>query len=113
MRDARDSVDDLLSDAPQRSVRDLLSCSSPADIHLEALRRSAEYTMNTLVQTCFSRLHVLDPQEEEEKLKLNQEEAEAEIKMTVATDDMASSTGDDASTSAHEPPLTPGPRVQC
>ncbi|KAF9049397.1 Sec7-domain-containing protein [Hymenopellis radicata] len=76
----------------------------------ETLRRSAEFTMNTLVQTCFSRLHVLDAASEEEKLNANLEDIEGEVKMSVATDDV--SFGDDASTSAPEPPVSAGPRVQ-
>ncbi|KAL0577890.1 GDP/GTP exchange factor for ARF [Marasmius crinis-equi] len=52
----------------------------------EILRRSAENTMHALVRTVFSRLHALDPAEEEQKLKSgNEDVTEGEVKMTVAT----------------------------
>ncbi|KAF5386877.1 hypothetical protein D9615_001681 [Tricholomella constricta] len=53
----------------------------------ETLRRSAENTMHALVRTVFSRLHHLDPEKEEAKLRTADEDVqEGEIKMTVATE---------------------------
>ncbi|KAF7972108.1 hypothetical protein HWV62_18936 [Athelia sp. TMB] len=50
-----------------------------------ALRRFSESTMHTLVRTVFSRLHTLDPEAEEAKLKANADDApENEIKLNVA-----------------------------
>lgn len=52
----------------------------------EILRRSAETTMHALVRTVFSRLHDLDPETEEAKLRAGEEDAqEGEIRMTVPT----------------------------
>ncbi|KAF9262202.1 Sec7-domain-containing protein [Marasmius fiardii PR-910] len=52
----------------------------------EILRRSAENTMHALVRTVFSRLHSLEPAEEEKKLPSSEEDsAEGEVKMTVAS----------------------------
>lgn len=55
--------------------------------HSETLRRSAETTMHTLVRTVFSKLHELDPEEEEAKLQTqpNDDENEGELKMSVIT----------------------------
>ncbi|KZP23677.1 Sec7-domain-containing protein [Athelia psychrophila] len=47
-----------------------------------ALRRFSESTMHTLVRTLFSRLHTLDPEVEETKLKANADDTpETEIKL--------------------------------
>ncbi|KAG7086681.1 hypothetical protein E1B28_002619 [Marasmius oreades] len=52
----------------------------------EILRRSAENTMHALVRTVFSRLHSLEPAEEETKLGSSDEDsAEGEVKMKVAS----------------------------
>ncbi|RDB21501.1 hypothetical protein Hypma_011417 [Hypsizygus marmoreus] len=52
----------------------------------ETLRRSAENTMHALVRTVFSRLHYLDPDIEEAKLRTaNEDMPDGEIKMTVST----------------------------
>jgi brefeldin A-resistance guanine nucleotide exchange factor 1 len=52
---------------------------------LETLRRSAETTMHTLVRVVFSKLHELDPVEEETKLQAapTDEENEGELRMSV------------------------------
>ncbi|KAG5645886.1 hypothetical protein DXG03_005033 [Asterophora parasitica] len=50
----------------------------------ETLRRSAENTMHALVRNVFSRLHDLDPEKEEAKLRTADEDVqEGEIKMSV------------------------------
>jgi len=67
----------------------------------EILRRSAEGTMHVLVRKVFSRLHALDPKEEEAKLVVPENEAESELKMSV--------TPIDAPESAPEPPATTQP----
>ncbi|KAL0063281.1 GDP/GTP exchange factor for ARF [Marasmius tenuissimus] len=51
----------------------------------EILRRSAENTLHTLVRSVFSRLHSLDPTEEERKLSGDEDMAEGEVKMTVTS----------------------------
>lgn len=57
----------------------------------ETLRRSAETTMHTLVRIVFSKLHLLNPEEEEAKLlAASQDETnEGELRMTVTTDTSA------------------------
>ena len=58
---------------------------------VEILRRSAEQTMHAIVRTVFSRLNVLDPVKEEEKLVSNAPELEeAGVKMSVSTDVVSS-----------------------
>lgn len=113
MRDVGDGVDHVMPDASQRYVvypvksRHLIQTP-------ETLRKSAENTMNKLVQTCFARLHVLDPVEEELKLQTNVEEADGEIKMSVSTDDAHISIDDAASVSVlEEPPMSAAPRLPC
>ncbi|CAK5279479.1 unnamed protein product [Mycena citricolor] len=56
-------------------------------IYDKTLRRSAENTMHAVVRTVFLRLNDLDPETEEEKLRLGDEDApdSAEIRMTVTT----------------------------
>ncbi|KAF5324513.1 hypothetical protein D9611_004486 [Ephemerocybe angulata] len=49
----------------------------------EILRRSAENTMHALVRKVFSRLHELDPEEEEAKLIVPEADSEPELKMSV------------------------------
>lgn len=53
--------------------------------HIETLRRSAETTMHTLVRKVFSKLHDLDPEEEETKLQAapTDEENDGELRMSV------------------------------
>lgn len=52
----------------------------------ETLRRSAEHTMHALVRTVFSRLHSLDPEAEEARLRTGDEDIpDGELKMTVQT----------------------------
>jgi hypothetical protein len=52
----------------------------------ETLRRSAEHTMHALVRTVFSRLHFLDAEKEEARLRPGDENIpDSEIKMTVQT----------------------------
>lgn len=63
---------------------------SRLDSHIvpEILRRSAENTMHSLVRKVFSRLHSLDPEEEEAKLVVPEAENESEtLKMTVTSDE--------------------------
>lgn len=57
-----------------------------SQLDTETLRRSAEHTMHALVRTVFSRLHFLDPEKEEARLRPGDEEIpDSEIKMTVQT----------------------------
>ncbi|KAH7926301.1 Sec7-domain-containing protein [Leucogyrophana mollusca] len=64
----------------------------------EILRGSAGATMNSIVRSIFSRLHVLDPAEEEAKLQVSDEEPqEGDIKMSVST--TIAETGDTAGAS--------------
>jgi brefeldin A-resistance guanine nucleotide exchange factor 1 len=70
----------------------VVSCHASKDssfysFFLETLRRSAEATMHTLVRMVFSKLHNLDPEEEEAKLSsVTEDEAlEVELRMTVTT----------------------------
>lgn len=55
----------------------------------ETLRRSAETTMHTLVRTVFSKLNMLDPEEEEAKLEVEavDDSKEGELRMSVTTQD--------------------------
>ncbi|KAH9484177.1 hypothetical protein JR316_0003657 [Psilocybe cubensis] len=50
----------------------------------ETLRRSAETTMHILVRTVFSKLHTLDPEEEEAKLLTGNDDEAAEIELRVS-----------------------------
>lgn len=52
---------------------------------LETLRRCAENIMHVLVRKVFRKLHVLDPETEEAKLKADEAEADGELKMKVQT----------------------------
>ncbi|PPQ64019.1 hypothetical protein CVT24_009393 [Panaeolus cyanescens] len=75
-------IHDCLSSSAGRSLGDIEMRLS------ETLRRSAETTMHTLVRIVFSKLHSLDPDEEEAKLQAaSQDEAnEGELRMTVTSD---------------------------
>ncbi|KAF5392909.1 hypothetical protein D9757_001066 [Collybiopsis confluens] len=68
----------------------------------EILCRSAENTMHALVRTVFSRLHSIDPEAEEVKLKVDDEEAE--LKMSVSSAQLPNESGDEESQG-----LTPHP----
>ncbi|KAF5344049.1 hypothetical protein D9757_013881 [Collybiopsis confluens] len=68
----------------------------------EILRRSAENTMHALVRTVFSRLHSIDPEAEEVKLKVDDEEAK--LKMSVSSAQLPNESGDEESQG-----LTPHP----
>lgn len=98
--------------------------------------------MHTLVRTVFSRLHELDPEEEEAKLQMQptDDENEVELKMSVITQDVTPAKDADDSSEARtdetghseektlevkepepsveepketEPPLSPGRRPEC
>lgn len=56
----------------------------------EILRRSAENTMHSLVRKVFSRLHSLDPEDEEAKLAVPEVESDPELKMTVTSNELES-----------------------
>lgn len=57
---------------------------TPLIILQEILRRSAEGTMHALVKTAFARLHVLNPQEEEQRLADNDTQTDGESKLSVS-----------------------------
>lgn len=88
--------------------------------------------MHALVRTVFSRLHALDPMDEEEKLRISEEDAqEGEIRMTVSTNSINSVDGPQdpnpntdtrssqnlipaTSSEAHDAiPASPGSRPEC
>lgn len=67
--------------------------------------------MNRLVQTCFSRLHVLDPKEEEDKLQ-RAEEADAEVKMNdLVTPEDGTLPVEGPPPDEEEPPPSAAPRI--
>lgn len=70
--------------------------------------------MHALVRVVFRRLHHLDPDAEEEKLRANDEDQEGEIKMTVSTNTVTALDGSpDINTDSHseiaEPVTLPSP----
>ncbi|KDQ60619.1 hypothetical protein JAAARDRAFT_172637 [Jaapia argillacea MUCL 33604] len=72
----------------------------------EILRRSAESTMHDIVRNIFSRLHALDPVEEERKLQSADDVPQGELSMSVSTslplvDDSTSSQGADNTPDEH------------
>ncbi|KII88730.1 hypothetical protein PLICRDRAFT_41948 [Plicaturopsis crispa FD-325 SS-3] len=80
----------------------------------DTLRRFAETCMHALVRVVFRRLHHLDPDAEEEKLRANDEDQEGEIKMTVSTNTVTALDGSpDINTDSHseiaEPVTLPSP----
>jgi len=99
----------------------------------EILRRFAETSMHALVRAVFSRLHDIDPIEEEARLKQAEADDQGEIRMTVSTNDVPQAgsretaatqvNGDvpseplDPNAAAvaqqNDPPPSPGARTQC
>ncbi len=77
----------------------------------ETLRRSAETTMHTLVRTVFSKLNMLDPEEEEAKLEVEavDDSKEGELRMTVTTQDQEPTAEGKESTQPTEQVTTESP----
>jgi brefeldin A-resistance guanine nucleotide exchange factor 1 len=78
------------------------------------LRRSAESTMDSLVRSVFSRLHFLEPDSEEAKLRINEDASEGDVKMTISSQDVAAQhTSENNDQLTETVPLTQEGEVSC